>query len=196
MAKSNKKQKQKLEIVRPGAKAPNWNIFFRDQRCPFIRSQLITAMLAGQALEVDRIPTISLLDVLLLASTGRNYFEAEIIDDFDALKKRVDEAWSQPNWTCRIFDQYHRNAASFILSAGTTHFACHEDAYIPDLMEWMLQNEPPQYFVEEFEVKKKVKKLEQKIQRLKQPTEVQRVIVVKDDGNAGDNYDLPRRFSW
>lgn len=108
----------------------------------------MTALMSGHPFETERVPKSALLDVLLIASTTREYLNAEVIDDFAALKERVDETWRDPMWTRRVFDQTHMNAADFILK-GTTRFSCHEDQYIPDLVEWMIQNDPPEYFSEE-----------------------------------------------
>lgn len=143
-----KTKKQKLTVQRPATVAPNWNLFFRDQRSPVLRSQLITALMSGHPLEVERLPTRTLLDAVLLAMTARNYFESEIIDDYNALLRRTDTAWKDPLWTKRTFDQLHMGVCDFILR-GATEFKCYEDMYIPELVRWMLENEPPQYFVEE-----------------------------------------------
>jgi hypothetical protein len=80
---------------------------------------------------------------------ARNYHEAEIIDDYEALLRRTDETWKDPQWTRRTFDQTHSAAADFIIKWGTSEFRCNEDLYIPELVQWLLENEPPQYFVEE-----------------------------------------------
>lgn len=125
-----------------------WRIFFREQRNPFVRSQLITALMSGHPLETERLPKIALLDALVIASTTREYLNAEIVDDFDALKERVNAVWKDPLWSRRIFDQTHMTAASFIL-LGTTRFSCYEDQYVPDLVEWLLETDPPVYFSEE-----------------------------------------------
>lgn len=146
-----KKQKPAPALPIRRDAAPCWHIFFRDQRSPFIRSQLITALMSGHPLEVERLPTSALLDAVLLSMTARNYFEAEIIDDYNALLRRTDTAWKDPMWTRRIFDQVHMNAADFIVR-GATEFKCHEDQYIPDLVGWLLENEPPQYFKKELDV--------------------------------------------
>ena len=143
-------KKTKLVAV-PATHAPqvrDWEVFFRDQRAPVLRSQLITALMAGHALEVERLPTATLLDAVLLASTTRNYLDAEIIDDFPALLSRTDNAWKSPDWSCRVFSQMHMNAADFILQ-GRTRFAANEDQYIPDFVEQVLASDPPEYFSEE-----------------------------------------------
>lgn len=150
MAKKKKAQAKitAAPIVVSHDRAPCWETFFRDQRSPLLRSQLITALMSGHPLEVDRLPTATLLDAVLLAMTTRNYFEAEIIDDYDALLRRTNEKWKDPMWTRRTFDQTHSNAASFILM-GSKEFTCHEDLYIPALVKWLLEHEPPTYFSEE-----------------------------------------------
>jgi hypothetical protein len=133
------------EAPRPADRAPYWDFFFRDQRSPFIRAQLVTAMMAGKSLEVERLPVGALLDAVLLASAARCYHEAEVVDDFNALLRRTDEAWKAPGWTCKVFDQTHMNAADFIIR-GTTEFTALEDSYIPDLVGWLLEHDPPEYF--------------------------------------------------
>jgi hypothetical protein len=151
---SKKKQQKKQEPVvtvpqsKPVEQAPCWKIFFRDQRSPFLRSQLITALMTGHPFEVERLPASSLLDVVLLSMTARNYHEAEIIDDYNALLRRADELWKDPMWTRKVFDQTHMGAADFIIR-GMTEFLCYEDQYVPDLVGWFLEHEPPVYFSEE-----------------------------------------------
>lgn len=147
-------KKPVIEVVRDRVErsitAPYWAFFFRDQRSPFLRSQLITALMSGHALEVERLPTVTLLDAVLLSSTARCYHEAEIIDDFNALLRRTDDTWKAPDWTCRVFDQTHTAAADFILR-GVAEFENAEDVYIPDLVEWLLEHDPPAYFKKELQ---------------------------------------------
>jgi hypothetical protein len=148
---AKRKQQNKPVVVeqpRVVDRAPGWAIFFRDQRSPFLRSQLITALMAGKQLEVERLPTSTLLDVVILSMAARNYHDAEIIDDYNALLRRTDDAWKDPMWTRRIFDQTHMNVADFILR-GATEFVCYEDQYIPALVSWLLEHDPPTYFSEE-----------------------------------------------
>lgn len=157
MAKPKKQKKSKVPVtkspapVRAADVAPHWEFFFRDQRSPILRSQLITALMTGHLLEVERLPTTALLDAVLLSMTTRNYLDAEIIDDYNALLRRTDEKWRDPMWTRRTFDQVHTNAASFILM-GASEFVSAEDLYIPDLVDWFLQHEPPTYFTKELVV--------------------------------------------
>lgn len=151
MAKKQKKQTQVIAVEVPKPmkdQAPCWSIFFRDQRAPFLRSQMITALMSGHQLEVERLPAASLLDAVLLSMTARNYHEAEIIDDFNALLRRTDDLWRDPMWTRRVFDQTHTGAADFIIR-GMTQFVCAEDMYIPELTQWFLEHDPPKYFSEE-----------------------------------------------
>lgn len=149
MAK-RKQQNKPVVVEQPRVvdRAPGWAIFFRDQRSPFLRSQLITALMAGKQLEVERLPTSTLLDVVILSMAARNYHDAEIIDDYNALLRRTDDAWKDPMWTRRIFDQTHMNVADFILR-GAAEFVCYEDQYIPALVGWLLEHDPPTYFSEE-----------------------------------------------
>lgn len=145
---AKKKAQKPTPIIISQDRAPCWEVFFRDQRSPLLRSQLITALMSGHQLEVERLPHGALLDAVVLSMTTRSYFDAEIIDDYTALLRHVDELWRDPMWTKRIFDQYHTNAASYIIR-GSSRFVCAEDLYIPDLVGWLLEHEPPQYFSEE-----------------------------------------------
>jgi hypothetical protein len=148
MAKS-KKQKTATPPVVSHDRAPCWEVFFRDQKSPLLRSQLITALMSGHQLEVERLPTATLLDAVLLSMSARSYSEAEIVDDYNALLRRTDAAWKDPMWTRRTFDQTHMNAADFIITCGSSEFTCVEDEYIPDLVHWLLEHDPPEYFSEE-----------------------------------------------
>lgn len=149
MAKKKKAQvAEKAPETKSQDSAPYWDTFFRDQRNPVLRSQLITALMAGKQLELDRLPAAVLLDVVLMSMTTRNYFEAEIIDDYEGLLRRTEEKWRDPLWCCKVFDQRHSCTASFILM-GTKEFKCPEDQYIPDLVQWYLEHDPPLYFEKE-----------------------------------------------
>jgi hypothetical protein len=125
-----------------------WESFFRCQRSPILRSQLLTALMAGTQLIMERVPTSGLLDALLLSTATRNYCEAEIIDDYDGLIARTAETWKRPDWSTKVFSSIHANAANFIL-LGTKEFNCSEDAYIPSMVSWYLAQDPPQYFAKE-----------------------------------------------
>lgn len=129
-------------------KAPYWEFFFRDQRSPMVRSQLLTAMMAGKQLEVERLPKAALPDAVLIALAARKYHEAEIVDDFPALLRRADEVWRDPLFSHKVFDSPHLGTVSFVVR-GTDQFTCVEDMYIPDLVGWLLGHDAPQYFVEE-----------------------------------------------
>lgn len=124
-----------------------WESFFRCQRSPVLRSEVLTALLSGSRLEVLRLPTSLLLDVLLLATAAREECNAEIVDDYESLRSRVAEEWKRPDWSTRVFDQLHANKASCILH-GQTEFVCLEDAYIPGMVAWYLGQEVPKDFVE------------------------------------------------
>ena len=149
-----KKQKQNAKkptlIVLPVGRAPYWEVFFRQQRSPLLRSQLITAVMAGKQFETDRLPKAALADAVLLSMAARNYVEAEIVDDYPALLRRTDETWKEPDWTCKVFDQSHTGTVDFIVrGVTTTRFTCAEDAPIPGLVEWLLDHDCPDYFAEE-----------------------------------------------
>jgi hypothetical protein len=154
MKKSNKKKEAKaaaaVKVPEPACRdvAPNWTTFFRDQRNPVLRSQLITALMAGKQLEVERLPVSVLLDVVVLSMAARTYHDAEIIDDYQALLRRTDELWKDPMWTKRTFDQFHMSVADFIIR-GSSEFVCYEDQYIPDLVGWLLEHDPPAYLERE-----------------------------------------------
>jgi hypothetical protein len=125
-----------------------WESFFHCQRSPVLRSQMLTALMAGTKLIMERVPTPGLLDALLLSTATRHYCDAEIIDDYDGLLVRTAETWKRPDWSTKVFSSMHANAANFIL-LGTKEFNCAEDAYIPGMVEWYLSQEPPQYFARE-----------------------------------------------
>jgi hypothetical protein len=151
-------KKQATKIVRPEvepAAKPQaqlrplcWESFFRCQRSPMLRSQLLTALMAGTQLIMERVPTVSLLDALLLATATRYYCEAEIVDDYDGLVARTSETWKRPDWSTKTFSSVHANVANFIL-LGTKEFNCAEDAYIPAMASWYLAQDPPEYFTKE-----------------------------------------------
>lgn len=155
MSKAKKQQPVQPRVQQDVA--PYWAFFFRDQKAPILRSQLITALMAGKQLEVDRLLTPMLLDVVIVSMASRFYHEAEIIDDYQALLQRTDTAWGDPMYTRRTFDQVHSNVASFIVR-GSTEFKCFEDQYIPDLVGWYLERpEVPNYFSKEIETPKQLK---------------------------------------
>jgi hypothetical protein len=151
-------KKQATKIVRPevepAAKPQGqlrplcWESFFRCQRSPMLRSQLLTALMAGTQLVMERVPTSGLLDALLLSTATRYYCEAEIVDDYDGLVARTAETWKRPDWSTKVFNSLHANVANFIL-LGTKQFNCAEDAYIPGMASWYLAQDPPEYFVKE-----------------------------------------------
>lgn len=128
--------------------ATGWPLFFRCQRNPFLRSQLITALMAGTQLELARLPNAVLADVVLLAMVSREYHQAEIIDDYAGLLERINEVWRNPEFTHRTFDSIHLSTVSFI-TMGTNQIHCAEEQYIPDLVEWYLTRDAPDYFTKE-----------------------------------------------
>jgi hypothetical protein len=126
-----------------------WESFFLCQPNPVLRSELLTALLAGTKLEVQRVPVVSLLDTVMLAFATRTYCNAEIIDDFKALCERAEEEWRKPEWTTRVFDSLHANAANYVINHGMQEFAGYEEQYIPVMAAWYLDHTIPEYFVEE-----------------------------------------------
>jgi hypothetical protein len=125
-----------------------WETFFKCQRSPVLRSQILAALMCGTPFTVDKLPVAALPDVALLATASRGYCEAEIVDDYAALLGRVEEEWRRSEWTCRAFDSSHLNCLDFICK-GTREFVALEDAYIPALVRWVLAQEVPQYFKKE-----------------------------------------------
>lgn len=132
----------------PSDKAPYWEFFFRCQRSPVVRSQLMTAIMSGHQLEAERLPKAALPDAVLIALAARKYHEAEVVDDFAALLRRTEEVWQDPLFTHKVFDTPHMGTVSFVVR-GTEEFTCVEDSYIPELVGWMLGHDAPQYFAEE-----------------------------------------------
>ncbi len=151
MAKRKRQNQQEAQPVQePVDAAPYWSFFFQCQRNPVLRSQLITSLMAGQPLEVERLPAAMLLDVTLLATATREYHEAEIIDDYHSLIRTTEEHWRDPMWTVRVFDQTHLCKADYVLR-GATEFVTLEDSYIPALAGWYLGHDVPTYFSKELE---------------------------------------------
>jgi hypothetical protein len=130
-----------------------WEAFFRCQRSPLFRSQLLMALLSGTTIQVDHLPITMLLDVVLLATAARGYCEAEIVDDYGSLVAKVREVWDRPDYTARVFDSIHGLAANFIVYHGRRKFACFEEEYIPIMVGWYLRHESPNYFKREIETK-------------------------------------------
>ncbi len=155
--KKTKKQKSVVSAVEPEDQPPlpqdqqplAWETFFRCQPNPVLRSQLITALLAGVPLQVDRIPTPVLLDAVLLAFAARTYCEAEIVDDFQTLCDRAEEEWRQPDWTTKVFSQLHACAANFIINHGSKSFSGVEEQYIVPMVRWYLGHAAPDYEMKE-----------------------------------------------
>ncbi len=138
-----------FEALTGGDTAPRWAFFFTCQRYPMLRSQLITAIMSGTSLCVERINKHMLLDVVLLATACREFHNAEIVDDFQGLLDRTEEEWRRPEWTCRVFSSIHAGWANFIINHGTRDFIAPETRYIPALAGWLLEHDAPAYFSEE-----------------------------------------------
>jgi hypothetical protein len=126
-----------------------WHFFFSCQRNPILRSQLLTSLMAGTPLEIARLPTEVLLDVVLIATATREFHEAEVVDDYDELLTLTEEAWKRPDWTTKVFDSIHCNWADSILNRGRRDFDSPETKYVPSLVGWYLQHDPPVYFKKE-----------------------------------------------
>ena len=125
-----------------------WETFFRCQKAPLLRHQILMALMAGTPFCVERLPSAVLLDVLLVATAARQDCGAEVVDDYDGLVTRVRAAWARPDWTCRVFDSIHLDKANCILD-GRTEFICSEDVYIPNMVGWYLQQDVPEYVAKE-----------------------------------------------
>ena len=126
-----------------------WETFFYEQKNPVLRSQMLTALMAGTQLEAERVPKASLLDALLLTYAARRYCEAEIVDDFQVLVDRTKEEWDRPTRTTKIFSNSHANAAAFIVYRGSRDLDDCEHQYFLRMMEWYLGHDCPEYFSEE-----------------------------------------------
>ena len=125
-----------------------WEAFFKCQRHPILRSQLLTSLMAGTVMPTERIPTGSLLDAVLVATAAREILNAEVVSDYDALLTRTEEEWAKPDWTCKVFSSIHGHWANAILK-GTRNFDSVEENYIPDMVEWYIQHDVPTYFSRE-----------------------------------------------
>lgn len=126
-----------------------WSFFFSCQRNPILRSQVLTALMAGVPLEIARLPTEVLLDVVLIATATREFHEAEVVDSYDELLTLTEEAWKRPDWTTKVFDSIHCNWADSILNRGRRDFDSPETKYVPSLVGWYLTHDAPVYFKKE-----------------------------------------------
>jgi hypothetical protein len=150
MKRKSRSSKSEAKPARPVPedRALYWRYFFNGQRCPVLRSQLVTALMAGTQLEVDRLPHAVLADAVLLSLAARAYHNAEIVDDYMGLLDRTNEVWRAPEFTHKVFDQTHLSTVSFI-ARGSTEFRCVEDQYVPVMVGWYLTHEAPSYFKKE-----------------------------------------------
>ena len=125
-----------------------WETFFRCQKAPMLRHQVLIALMSGKPFCIERLPSAVLLDVLLLATAARQDCDAEIVDDYDGLVTRVRLAWAKPDWTCKVFDNIHLTKASCILE-DRREFICPEDQYIPEMVGWYLRHDVPEFIGKE-----------------------------------------------
>lgn len=123
-----------------------WESFFACQHSPIIRSTLLTCLMAGTVLQVERIPASALLDAVLLATAARK-MEAEIVDDYDALLSRAEEVWSKPDFTHKVMDNTHGRWANCIIKGQRDFFD--EEQYIPRMVEWYCGQEVPKYMAQD-----------------------------------------------
>ena len=135
-------RQEDLEISRSSQRPRCWEYFFMCQLNPVLRSQVLTALMAGTVLEVKRVPTSTLLDVVLLATAAREHCESEVVDDYEALLQRTRDEWNRPDWTTRVFDSLYANKANYILQGSTTFHS--ESAYVPSMVAWYLAHETPE----------------------------------------------------
>jgi hypothetical protein len=145
------REKRRKEVKRTAVAAsdkPNWRQFFMCQRDPVLRSQLLTAMMAGTRLDYERLAVRMLPDVVLFSAAARWYHNAEVVDDYRGLLRRTDEIWKQPDWTTRTFNSIHGLWVTYLIR-GTEDFETPEQRVIPPLVGWYLNAEPPSYFSEE-----------------------------------------------
>jgi hypothetical protein len=168
-----------------------WPFFFQCQRYPILRSQILTALMSGTPLVVDRLPTYILLDVILLATACREYHNAEIVDSYDELLKQTEEHWRKPDWTAKVFSSIHCNWADAIINRGIRDFESAETRYIPAFTGWFLEHDAPKYIDKELqedalddaEFKKRYSKIlknQKNVDIGKAPKEVQEVIAIHD----------------
>ena len=123
-----------------------WKQFFMCQPNPVLRSQLLAALMAGQVLQVERLPVAVLQDAVLLAMAARNYCEAEVVDDYAALLQRTRDEWRRPDFTHALMDQTHGYWVDAIVERGASSFDNYEEQYIPEMTAWFLAHDAPSYF--------------------------------------------------
>jgi hypothetical protein len=145
----SRKEKPRAELSLENSTSQAWEMFFRSQRYPILRSQLITSLMVGVPYELERLPTATLLDAVLLTTAAREYLQAEIIDDYDGLLSRADDEWSKPDWTAARFDQINAMWAGVILK-GVRNFDPPEVRWIPAFVNAVISSAVPEYFSEEF----------------------------------------------
>lgn len=122
----------------------DWEQCFVSQSSPVLRSQLLAALMAGTQIEADRVPVPALLDAVVLATTARNYCEAEIVDDYQRLLERAKEERlvDGRDGHCRMH-QIHQ--ISFILDGVADELTAPEDQYLERMVTRFLSMEPPAY---------------------------------------------------
>jgi hypothetical protein len=126
-----------------------WMQFFKCQTSPVLRSQLVTALLSGRLLEAERVPSQVLLDLALLSTASRQECNAEIVDDYRVLLRRVSREWGAPDWTARRMWSIHAATADFIVLGAEVTFEDPEVRYLPALVAWYLNQDVPRYFKKE-----------------------------------------------
>jgi hypothetical protein len=127
-----------------------WEAVFSCQRHPVYRSQLITALMAGTALNAEAVPVGALPDALLLCTAARAHCEAEVVDDYPALVRRMEETFKRPDFTARLCDTAFLSKVSGICWGWGEEFINAEDQCVPLLVRWLLEQDAvPEYFKEE-----------------------------------------------
>lgn len=124
-----------------------WEVVFRCQRSPVYRSEMVTALMAGTAIPVERLPVAMLADAVLMATACREHCAAEVVDDYQLLINRMEETFSRADYSARVSDTTFLTKVSSILM-GYQPFVDLETDCVPALAAWYLaQVSVPSYFV-------------------------------------------------
>jgi hypothetical protein len=138
----------------------HWDIFFRCQRYPILRSQVLVALMAGTVTPTERVPVAALLDVFVLATAARERVDADIVDNYAELERRVREEWDGERF--HVMSSQHGNCASSIVYLNADRKAIFdrpEDSYIPAMLSKLFEvEEVPQYIGQEMTEEKQPKR--------------------------------------
>ena len=137
-------------VLPPTTQQRAWELVFAAQRRPVLRSELVTALIQGTQLPVERLPTEALADAVLLATAAREHCGAEIVVDYPALLSRMEDTFTRPDFCTRVCDTAFINKVSHVCWHGSSPFVCVEQQCVPVLVEWLLnQDQVPEYFTKE-----------------------------------------------